>query len=260
MVFLTAAVLSLAPASWAKVDMPDDSSIGTFSAEQEKLADESMKKSINKKLIKSPRLIAYKAFRNGNTDLCSSSSNNKDCWEIVKSLTSQKKFAAGDCNSLSEFPNDFADSVDYCNAVKSNDCASLSGYKKMMCEAILNRDTNMMIRAVSDPDFFIFLPDKTAWAESTINIFYGFKTMSEKSCSRFTTRNLLRRGACNMLFGSGSFENRVHEFTDDIFWAAKAKKSSNKKLCNNIKNKQIADICADDAISDLNGIFDHAWL
>lgn len=224
---------------------------------QEKLDDDSLKKDIYERVAKAPRLHAYKAFRAGNTDLCNASSSRKDCWDIVKSFVFQKRIALGQCNQL---PAEFSDYTDYCRAVSNKNCNQLSGYKKGMCEAMLARDTKLMVKTAADPDFEVFLEDKLTWAETSLNLYYGFKTNAEDVCNKFTTNNLLRRGACNMLFGNRTLEYRVNEIAQDIFYAAKAKKKHDKDLCSKIRNKAITDVCRDDNVSDHNEIFKEVWL
>lgn len=229
----------------------------TYSQEQEKLDDIALKKDILERVSKAPRWVAYKAFVMGNTSLCDKSNSGKNCWSIVQNFVFLKKLTKRDCTKL---PEEFKDLADYCAAINNQNCFDLTGFEKTMCNALLSRDTNLMIKAFSDPEFPGYLVNKKDSAEAFVNIYYGFKEGKEEACSRFTSENQLLKASCNMLFGNRSYESKINAIVDDIFYAAKAKKTKKKDWCSKIRNSQIADVCNDDSVADLNRVFEIVWL
>lgn len=231
------------------------SSISLFCQEPEK----SKVTEIKSRLKSTPRWVAYKAFTQADISICESAKGQtaiQDCLEIVNVFTAIKLTAEGKCNSL---PYSHREFTDVCQAVNQANCFSLSGYRRTMCEALLGKDVNRLIKAFSDPQYPEYVTNKKDDAEELINIYYGFKNNSESACDRFTTKNLLMKASCNMLFGNQNFEKNLDEISQDIIYAINAKKSGSTQPCTNIKNKSIKDACYDDAVRDLDGILNAIW-
>ena len=220
--------------------------------------DDELKQKVKNKVEKAPRWIAYKAYRQNNTSVCDSADPPKDCWLIARSFIFMKALTTGDCSNI---PAESSDLKDFCNAVYRQDCPSLSGYKRTMCEALKTRNTQLTMEDYSDLQFPVYKEESKDDAEFFINIYYGFKNKSESACNKFTTQNLLRGASCNMLFGDQRFQEELRSISQDIFYAVKSKESCSTcaKSCSNIKNRSIKNVCEDDSIKDLGDILNVVW-
>lgn len=221
--------------------------------------DAELMQKIESRVEKTSNWMAYKAFRQGDTSICSSAEIPEGCWLTVRSFVFIKALTTGDCSNI---PDESAILKDLCNAVYRGDCSLVSGYKKTMCEALKSRNLAQMTEAYSDLQFPTFSRDRKRDAEFFMNLYYGFKNNSEQACDNFTTHDLLKRASCNMLFGNSSFERQLNGIIKDIFYAAKSKGScsgSCKNLCTNINNPYIRQVCNDESIKTLDNIFGAVW-
>lgn len=212
---------------------------------------------VKARLIQERRWLAYKAFKQGNSSICDSAVSPEDCWTIARSFAFIKALTTGDCSNVSsESSNNLED---FCKAVYRQDCSSLSGYKKTMCEALQTRNTQLMIEAYSDLQFPAYKHDKKSDAEFFINIYYGFKNKGERDCDKFTTTNLLAKASCNMIFGNQGFEKKLDGISQDIIYTLDAKESGVGKSCDNVKDESIKTACQDNSVRDLNDILRLIW-
>jgi hypothetical protein len=210
-------------------------------------------------LNNSPRFVAYKAFVSNDTSLCNvlDKNNGEDCWRYAKTYKIVKALSEGNCNNI---PNDASDEKELCRAINGGGgCASLSGYKQMLCQGLVDNNLGLIARSFTDADFPDYIKNPTKSAKNVLILYYGFKNKSENACLASVEPDLRIKTACNMLFGNHNFETNFSNISRDILLAMKAKSSNNSSLCSSIFDDSVKDACYNKAIHDEAGILDEIW-
>lgn len=223
-------------------------------------------KQIKENLIQQPRWLAFKAAKKRDISICDSAENEnsrKVCFEIAQFLRAVEVLANSPCDKLPYSQKEYAD---LCEALKKNNCSSLSsGYKRSVCDGLLTKDVKKIKAAFSDIDAPNYVFDRDNRAENMLNLYNGFKNKSERACSKFTSSNLLMRSSCNMLFGDQKFEEQLDAISQDLAYAQKYKEcdkcveSGDTKYCSKIKDKDIKAACYDNSIKSLEDILHVVW-
>ena len=185
-------------------------------------------------------LLAYKAVRKEDRDVCSEASNVRACQEKVSEILVRKYAAKGQCDYLN------GDFNEVCVALKNNNCASLNGYTKLICQGIARRNLKLFLSGINHPKSI----QKHGWtskaeAETLINLYYGFKYSTEKKCAHFSPDTpFTKRISCKLLFGLGDIDQKIDSILIDLAYFAYAKETKKEgTFCSKIKDSFIKDAC-----------------
>ena len=222
---------------------------------------QSVKKSVENRLFARMDFLALKAFREGDREICNQLRYKRDieeCKEEFDGNTFAEYFAKGKCNKLEHLRGGFIGSKRVCQALSKNNCFTLKGYHKMLCEAILKRDKELCRKAINTPEFISqngCLNDNAH--EEIINIHYGFKTNRDQVCDQFSSKAFSesRRLRCKFLFAKNPemFQKRLIE---DLAYFVYVKEHKKEKIfCNKIKDPVIKKACYNRDIIDLRDFF-----
>lgn len=218
---------------------------------------ESYRQRFHDKIRHSSKWIAFKAFRRGDIRLCHEAKDERNCMAFVKTITTMKNLASGNCANLKDVNGNSMEGL--CNALKTNSCANLSSYQKDLCLGLAQKDINLVRRAFVNPELPDIVPYIDQQAEYSLGLYAGFQSGKEISCQRaLVTNNALNRSSCNMLFGDGSAQNKLSSIAEDYAYLFLAKQNNNKEHCRSIKDNGFKNVCLNDAIP-LFQIDAHVW-
>lgn len=216
------------------------------------------KEEMIKKIEKGAHLVAFRAFKQNDTAICDSSDNSNKCWSYVKSFVFVKALAEGKCDNINPVYSSF---TDVCNALKTKNCSSLSGYKNSFCQGLLNNDGKLLVKAFSDTEFPSYIEERNARANNLLRDYSGFKNKTYSGCNKLsaTSGSLVDMATCDMLFGSQSFEKKLDIIAQDLLYVLKAKETGKKDSCEMVNDGNIKKICNDDSVSSFDDVLNIIW-
>jgi len=187
------------------------------------------------------------ALRKEDLSLCES---DEECKEDVQNLLPVRYFAEGRCE---EIKNSLEREL--CYALKSNNCNSLSGWKKDFCKGIVTKDVDLLSKVSRSPDLIKEIGISMTKEDilEMLGIYYGFKYYSPVSCETgFGGRKdlLEKKMICQIIFSSDS-EEAVEKILRDLALFSISRKENDRDICDFIKNKDIKDKCLNPSIKSI---------
>jgi len=199
------------------------------------------------------RLLIYLVTREDDLSLCK---GNEECLELAtEDLLPMRYLSEGRC---SEIKYEVWGEKEVCRAIKSNSCDALPGWKKDICNGLMQEDAALLHRAGSSAGFKSETGRKMdkGEAESILAIYSGYKHYSILPCERFMRKEPLlpEQLSCEVLFspfGVAAFDSIVRDIA--LFNISKDEKDPN--VCAVIKNSKIKKYCLDKRIKKLQDIW-----
>ena len=197
--------------------------------------------------------LAYLATRDDDVSVCGS---NKRCRKLAQEdFLPMRYFAEGRCN---EIKHESWGEKEICNAIKTNACDAMVGWKSDFCSAIISGNKAALLRAGADRGFIQASGHKLTNEEAMgILAFYeGYKHYSSLPCERYFRDDpaLCENLACQVLFNPdrGIFESLINDIA--ILTASRGEKDL-EQACQAISNSKIKAHCLNPDLKDINDVW-----
>ena len=195
-------------------------------------------------------LNKYLSLRRENISLC----NDAGCRQAVENLLPFRYMGEGRCGEINN-----SGQREMCLALKRGSCSGLIEPMNRFCQAIMNKDANLLSEIAASRDFSRVAGDVMSSDDvrEILGVYYGFKEHSIIACERFLSDKRLSLSvqlSCPILFAKDP-EQQINNILEDLAFFNLSRENNNSDLCESIRNYLIKNRCKDTKVKNLSDMW-----
>lgn len=193
-------------------------------------------------------LLIYFALRKEDLSLCPSN----HCQSFLRDdLMHMRYEGEGRCAEIND-----AFHRELCVALKSDNCAQLSGWKRDYCQGMIDGDVDALLRIRQEQDKGVSKEDSRNSALLEMGIFWGYRHYSPLACERYiknSSLSLNHKLCCGILFSQDATKTMA-DLVRDLAIFNLSHQEGNTSLCDSINNDEIKKACLNTRLKSLGEI------